>query len=220
MADENPKASPKVVPIDPKDSVKRDIVVEVLRRHGNTVLYDGEDVVVIKGQVARVYKMLDRVDNRMLQHLKRTFDIPIHPCRNPDSPPALLSSRAVHTADYSGFPDADSVLIFWIVSDYTKGHCVIFRLKKISHFPHSAFSASLGAIARQREPDEGSLLRPQNRHSTAVRHLPVGVDWRKDGLLSGPSISVDVQVRCSFSAFQILLHCVSRLDRSAFNEAN
>ena len=70
--------SKKVVPIDAKETVTRNAVVKVLEHHGVSVVMDGESVTCIKETIAETYIMPDRVNNRMLQHLKRKYDIPIH----------------------------------------------------------------------------------------------------------------------------------------------
>ena len=66
--------------------VRRETVIDVLRRHGVAVYprETGSDILILcKGDVIEVLLLPPVVERRLLHYLQRKFDVPIHHFFNP-----------------------------------------------------------------------------------------------------------------------------------------
>jgi hypothetical protein len=83
--------------IDDPGYVKRSIVIDVLLRNGVAVSVDPtggpEMMVLIKGDKVDARRIPEEVPRRVLQYLKRHFNIPIHHFYNPLMAPNLPNEK-------------------------------------------------------------------------------------------------------------------------------
>jgi hypothetical protein len=75
--------------------VPKAVVIDVMQRHGVEVTCDddGDGLMLhfIKGQTELSMRLVSEVDRRILQKLKRTFNVPIHHFYHPLMAPAKSS---------------------------------------------------------------------------------------------------------------------------------
>lgn len=86
----NPKLpsdpSGNVVPISPVgSSVKKSIVLRVLRNNGVSVTEEADGVILSKGEISEVEYFPALLNRRMLHTLSRKFGVPIHHFYHPES---------------------------------------------------------------------------------------------------------------------------------------